>query len=367
MKHIFKLICLSCFAIVIWSCEDDIELVQVSSDSGVSAVINTPLGNDVFILNIEETGSNPAITISWQRANYETPVVISYTVEFASTGTDFAEPFIATVTTNTSHVMTISEFNTAVSDLGFVPFTEASLDIRIKSDIGSQNELPIYSEPITVLVTPFTTDLPTIAVPGSHQGDWDPPTAPLLAALEFGNTQYEGYVWLDGADTNIDNGHKFIAPDSFGDFAWGNIDWGDDGTDTGKLLEDGESNITRTVTGHYFIQADTDALTYSETLYNWGLIGSATPDNWDSDQDMTYDPVSKTWTITLNLSAEEIKFRANDNWDWNYGDGKADDGRDPDGFLGIDDDNIAVPTSGNYTVVLDLSTPREYTYTLILN
>ena len=364
MKHIFKLICLSCFAIVIWSCEDDIELVQVSSDSGVSAVINTPLGNDVFILNIEETGSNPAITISWQRANYETPVVISYTVEFASTGTDFAEPFIATVTTNTSHVMTISEFNTAVSDLGFVPFTEASLDIRIKSDIGTQNVLPQYSAPVTILVTPFTTDLPTIAVPGSHQGDWDPPTAPLLASEAFGETNYEGYVWLEGSDTNLDNGHKFIAPDNFGNFAWGNIDWGDDGTDTGKLLEDGESNITRTVTGHYFIQADTDALTYSETLYNnWGLIGSATPDNWDSDQDMTYDADSNTWRITLNLTAEEIKFRANDNWDWAYGDNGA------DGFLESTGGsaNIAVPNGGNYTVVLDLSTPREYTYTLILN
>ncbi|WP_142785126.1 SusE domain-containing protein [Changchengzhania lutea] len=356
MKHIYKLIYLSCFTVLFWSCEDDIELTRLSSDSGISAVINTPQNNDVFVLNIEETSTNPSITISWEEASYQTQVVISYTVEFASTGTNFAEPVIATVTTNPFLTMTISEFNSAVSDLGFVPFSEASLDIRIKSDIGSQNELPIYSEPITVLVTPFTTDLPTIAVPGDHQGVWDPPTAPLLAALEFGNTEYEGYVWLDG-------GHKFVGPNNNGNFEWGNIDWGDDGTFTGKLLEDGESDIIAAPAGHYFIQADTDALIYSETLYNWGLIGSATPDNWDSDQDMTYDPVSKTWTITLNLTAEEIKFRANDAWDWAYGD------NDADGSLEsvAGSTNITVPTGGNYTVVLDLSTPREYTYSLTLN
>jgi len=353
MKHIYKLIYFCCFTILFWSCEDDIERVQLGSDSGISAIINTPQNSDVFVLNIEETSTNPAITISWDEADYQTPVVISYTVEFAPTGTNFVEPFNATVTNNTFLAMTISEFNSAVASIGFLPFTEASLDIRIKSDIGSQNELPTYSDPITILVTPYTTDLPTIAVPGNHQG-WDPPTAPLLASFEYGNTEYEGYVWLDGE-------HKFIAPNSSGAFEWGNIDWGDDGTDTGKLLEEDEVNIPVTVAGYYFIQADTDALTYSETLYDWGIIGSATPDNWDSDQDMTYDPVSNTWTITLDLSAEEIKFRANDAWDWNYGDTGA------EGLLDLGGDNIVVTTGGNYTVVLDLSTPREYTYTLILN
>lgn len=354
MKHIYKLIYLFCFTIFIWSCEDDIELIQLSPDSGgVAAVINTPLNNDTFVLNFEESQTNPAITISWERASYETAVVISYSVEFAKTGTNFAEPVVANVTTNTSFVMTISELNGAVSAAGLQPFVEGSVDVRIKSDIGTQSVLPQYSNPVTILVTPFTTDLPTIAVPGNHQG-WDPPTAPLLASEAFGETNYEGYVWLDG-------GHKFLGPDSSGDFNWGNIDWGDDGSASGVLLEDGESDIVTTVAGHYFVQVDTDALTYSETLYNWGLIGSATPDNWDSDQDMTYDANSKTWTITLDLTAEFIKFRANDAWDWNYGD------NDADGSLENGGTDIEITTGGNYTVVLDLSNPREYTYSLTLN
>lgn len=190
-----------------------------------------------------------------------------------------------------------------------------------------------------------------IVVPGNHQG-WTPATAPQLEASSPTTTDYEGYVWLDG-------GHKFVGPDANGNFDWGNTDWGDDGSFSGLLLEDGETDCTASA-GYYYIQVDTDALTYSETETNWGLIGSATG-SWDNDQNMTYDASSSTWSITLDLTAEEIKFRANDNWDLNYGD----DG--VDGSLEAGGANIAVTTAGNYTVTLDLSVPRAYTYTLTLN
>ncbi len=197
-----------------------------------------------------------------------------------------------------------------------------------------------------------------IAVPGNHQS-WDPPTAPQLEASAAGNTDYEGYVWLDG-------NHKFIAPDGSGNFNWGNTDWGDasgtDGSYTQVLIETGEGNIgTPNGAGHYFIQVDTDALTYTETLYQWGVIGDATG-SWIVDQDMTFDANTGLWSITLNLAVGELKFRANDDWAWNYGDDEN------DGVLeGDNAGNIAINTAGNYTIVMDLSNPRNYTYTLTLN
>lgn len=191
-----------------------------------------------------------------------------------------------------------------------------------------------------------------LAVPGNHQG-WDPPTAPQLEASSTSATDYEGYVWLDG-------GHKFVAPDGSGNFNWGNTDWGDDNSFTGLLLVDGEVNCNATTAGHYFIQVDTTSLTYTETMYQWGLIGDATG-SWTADQDMTYDAGTGIWTITLDLVAGEIKFRANDDWPWNYGDIGA------DGSLEVGGDNIAISTAGNYTVILDLSTPRAYTYSITLN
>ncbi len=200
-----------------------------------------------------------------------------------------------------------------------------------------------------------------IAVPGNHQG-WDPPTAPQLEASSASTTDYEGYVWLDG-------GHKFVGPDSNGDFNWGNIDWGDDGSFTGILSVGSPTNLEAAPAGHYFIQVDTGALTYSEIKYNWSVTGDATPLGWPAgpdgtsgqDQDMTYDAVTGTWTITLDLAAGQLKFRANDAWAWNYGDTGA------DGSLENNGDNLVITAAGNYTVVLDLSTPRAYTYSVTLN
>jgi hypothetical protein len=72
---------------------------------------------------------------------------------------------------------------------------------------------------------------------------------------------------------------------------------------------------------------------------------------------MTYNKTTK-FDVTLNLSANELKFRANDHVDLNFGDTGA------DGSLEFNGNNIKVPSAGNYTITLDLSSPRNYKYTL---
>lgn len=355
MKYLFKF-CLISFTLLFISCSDDDNL-QISE--GSFGNILTPDEGQAFVLNPLEEQTNNAITISWEDANYSVPTGINYTVEVAASGTNFENP-IAVGNTNTNALATnIANFNGYVVQAGLFPFVEGSLDIRIKADIGDENVLPQYSSVVTITVTPFTTDLPRIAVPGNHQG-WDPPTAPQLAASAFGETDYEGYVWLDGE-------YKFLAPNQTGAFEWGNTDWGDDGTNTGILVDmDGESNCNASVAGYYFVQANTSDLTYSTALHSWGVIGNATPTGWDSDTDMIYDPVTRTLSVTLDLIAQEapdngFKFRVNDDWAINLGDSGA------DGTMELSGDNIGVATSGNYTIILDLSNPREYTYSLTLN
>jgi hypothetical protein len=196
-----------------------------------------------------------------------------------------------------------------------------------------------------------------IAVPGNHQG-WNPGAAPLLQASVLGKTDYEGFVWLDGS-------FKFIAPNGNGVFEWGNLDWGDNGTSSGVLVSEGESDCVATA-GYYYVKADTEALTYSIQETNWGVIGNATPTGWDSDTDMIYDAASGTWSVTLDLTAQAapdngIKFRANDGWDLNIGD------NDADGTMEFNGQNIGISVDGNYTITLDLSNPRAYTYSIVLN
>ena len=80
---------------------------------------------------------------------------------------------------------------------------------------------------------------------------------------------------------------------------------------------------------------------------------------------MIYDSVTKTLSLDIMLtSGLKFKFRMNDGWDVNLGAfdvSKPGAGEDMS-YGGGDIDTPA--TSGMYHVVLNLSNPRAYTYTL---
>jgi len=86
-----------------------------------------------------------------------------------------------------------------------------------------------------------------------------------------------------------------------------------------------------------------NAYTYSAN--RWGVIGDATTDGWNSDQNMTWDATNKVFKVTLDLTAKTIKFRANDAWDLALG-GTL-------GALSTSGGNIAIAAAGNYTITLD--------------
>ena len=192
--------------------------------------------------------------------------------------------------------------------------------------------------------------MPKLAVPGNHQG-WDPPTAPRIASSGFGETDYEGYIWLDGE-------FKFVAPNAAGEFAWGNTDYGDDGSFSGVLVETGESNAS-TAAGYYRVKANTTTLTYSVEPTSWGIVGAATPGSWDNSTALTYNTTSKKWEGIVVMTAGEFKFRANNAWDINLG-GDNDD----DTYMNYGGPNLSNGADGTYLVELNLNNPREYTYTL---
>jgi len=361
--------------VTIASCDNE-DTVQLTLAPQGSGVITEPAQGTTIVLNFEESQLNPALTINWTSSSFGTPTEITYDVEVAPTGTNFEAPVVAVTTSNRYVTFNIGELNNIAVSAGLTPFTEGELDIRVVSTVGTTGSLPQISETLIIFVTPFTTDSPKIAVPGMHQG-WDPPSAPLLASSGFGETDYEGYLWLT---TLEDSGFKFLAPNETGGFFWGNTDWGNAGDipaadeETGVisgLLEDvadGEQNCKVEVDGYYFVQADTEALTYSTTPISWAITGEATPLGWPSgtgipgeDHDLTYDPETRTLFIDIDLSAGGWKFRANDDWAFQFG------SYDADGNLTPNGDYIFDGTPGNYRVVLDLTNPREYTFTLTPN
>jgi len=184
---------------------------------------------------------------------------------------------------------------------------------------------------------------PVIYAPGGYQG-WNPESANQLSSKNNDNT-YEGYIYFPDANSEF----KFtLGPN------WDN-NFGDNGGD-GTLDQNGD-NLKVAEAGFYKVNVDLNALTYTLLKTTWGLIGSATPNGWNSDQDMTYDPAEGAWRIQLNLVAGEIKFRANDDWGLNYGDSGA------NALLDEGADNIVIPLAGTYLIKLFLKKP-DYTYSI---
>lgn len=79
--------------------------------------------------------------------------------------------------------------------------------------------------------------------------------------------------------------------------------------------------------GYYKVDVDLESKSYVLTpITTIGIIGSASPNGWDSDVDMTYVPYNAEtkalgyWEAKdITLASGEIKFRANDDWAINWG------------------------------------------------
>jgi len=362
MKRILKLSILPLLFLSAIACSDD-DNKTVVADVTAPVLISPQDGSSVVL--DPDLQDNPGLTLVWNHGAYDVATPINYNIEIAASGTDFdsiVSPGLTT--TNRVYAFTVAELNGIATRAGLTPFESGKLDVRVVASLGDNQNLAMTSNVITINVTPYTTESPKLYLRGNFTGasgygpDWgDNTTPPFLEAAAYGETAFEGYIYMNVAAPEF----KFI-PTNVGFTG----DYGDaDATGaSGVLVQEGETNIKPGGAGYYLIQADTEELTYSVTPTSWGVIGSSTAattggDGWGSDADMTYDATSKTWKITMPLAAGELKFRANNAWAINYGDA----GRD--GTLDFNDStNINVPTAGNYVITLDLSHPRAYTYTL---
>ena len=173
-----------------------------------------------------------------------------------------------------------------------------------------------------------------IYVPGNHQG-WSPEKAPALQSPNFDGV-YVGYTYLNG-NFKFTKERNWNAEYNFNDFAVkDDIFFNNDG-----------SNINISEEGFYQIKADVASSNLSAVKTTWGIIGPAQAGGWDADTNMTWNAADESWTATVELAADEFKFRANDAWAINVG-GSLDN-------LTQDGGNIKVTEAGTYEVKLFLT------------
>jgi starch-binding outer membrane protein SusE/F len=344
MKIWLNKICLfGIFTLALFACEKDEDKVIVKQGSAPALTASSTS----LVLN-KDAANNEAVNFSWTPSNYGFSAAVKYVLQMAKKGTDFATPRNIDLGSSLQKKYTVAELNSALSLMEFAPGTAGEVELRVRSEI-SPSIAPVYSNVLTISATPYLDiiEYPSVYVPGGYQG-WAPDKAAKLSSVKDDKT-YEGYINFTDATTEFK-----ITPAPNWD-----TDYGDEGDGTtGKLKVKG-NNLKVTGAGYYLFKVDLNALTWSKTKTDWGIIGSATANGWDSDQNMTYDATAQVWKATLTLKEGEIKFRANDAWDINLGDNKP-----ANGLLTYGGENIKIAEDGQYEITLSLGIPGNYTYTV---
>jgi hypothetical protein len=302
---------------------------------------------------------NNAVSFSWTKADFGFDAGINYTLELCKGGTNFATATSTSINMNIALAksFTVKDFNGKMQDI-IANGVASQVQARIKADVGS-GVAPVYSNVLSMTVTAYR-DIVNYSFPqalfiaGNYQG-WSPSTAPkIVDKFASGTTgsNYDGYIYFNNASPEF----KMVkGPDwSFGDF----------GNYGGSNLGPGGANLTLGQgAGVYRITANTSNMTWSNTkIDTWGIVGSATPGGWGASTAMTYDIAQNVYIITTNLTAGEMKFRANNDWPINFGDNDPADGKPEYGG-----NNIPITTAGNYTITLDLGIAGNYAYSIRRN
>lgn len=342
MKNIFKILFSSLLIIFLVSCvsEDDKEILNETSTGILSA------DKSAVVLN-NSTPDEESLKFTYQTPTFNPAVVPTYAIEFALKDTNFNVKEQIVVSKDTlSASITHKELNDLLLNIGAQPGELTHVDVRLKTTFNSQTNY--YSNVLSLDITPFVSFKNLYLVGNATEADWNNNNSnkPLFRDPVNVNKFYFTGYFSAGA---------FKVLEKLGEW---HPQWGVNGTVVAASNPDGSNepgSFNITTAGYYTFQIDINAKTYSLVPYTGaltaystvGVIGSSTPDAWNSDQDLTATVVNPhIWKISnLALTVGEAKFRAANDWGTNWG------GNTPlSGIASLGGANIPVTEAGNYDI-----------------
>ncbi len=373
MNTIFKITIFVFSLIIFGSCENDKD--PVVSKNGVLLRKDQTIVTPTILT--QDINTTVFAKLNWDKTDNGVTSVSTYSIIISDHDADpnFENPIeyngLGLEVSPESRICTFSvkEFNDNLNKLATFKCSEMNIDIRVKSKLGiAENALYQYSNPITVAVTGYSTRQPIIAF--VKDGEIRTDSTPTIVSSSFDIiNDYQGYMYLEPGY------YKFYQPDACLNYDFPTIYGGNSGT-----LETGNSTngIVITTAGHYFIKANLSnennsttlvpAMSYSiSPITSFGIFGAAKGVPTGVNKPMVYNASTKKWELTFDLlKGRKFKFRSVN-------------GTTPVTVLGGVPTNltetgtdIKVPgeddtTKQKYNIVLDVSNPRKYTYSLILN
>ena len=302
-------------------------------------------------------------TFTWDAADFGVLTQINYSIE--ASYNDGAKLVLFTGLDGTSSEQTFESLNNvlalAVEDggLGLPSGEAAGVEFYVSATIGSNYE-KFYSEPVSVSVTATTAErsYPKVWVIGDYCG-WNHGNSQFLFSFSGDEITYEAIVDFG---EKAASGFKLTGIAGWDD----TCNWGVDGDAAAPEAEapwitlissGGSGNIMAYSKRFYRLSFERSTLTLRNLLSfnSMGIVGDATPGGWDADTEMNFDTAKQRFWVDAELTAGELKFRADNDWAINFG--------GSDGRLSQNGDNIKVP-AGKYRIYATLNNSAEITYEL---
>jgi starch-binding outer membrane protein SusE/F len=318
------------------ACKKDGALI--TSNGGKAGELSATSTN----LELDKTKLNDTtkiINFSFTAPNFGYNAAVSNSIQIDSAGDNWVKPITVSLTNRIySQGYSTADFNAMMLKLNLPAGVASKINIRVVHSLSSY-VTPTYSNVLTI----------TVYVPGAYEGSTWPNPGPMEDSLVSvtGNGIYVGIInFPSGANQFL------VTPKKNWDNKWATSAPATNPSGTSvtyPVVYNGPNNFTAPVApGYYLITLNTNDNTMSIVPADYYSITGSAVAGWGVDTPMKYiNDGNGNWVANnVAMSANEFKFRQDDQWTNSWGPGAAAGTAVSSGATG--DGNFVVSTAGNY-------------------
>ena len=332
-------------ALLLPSCKKQGALV--TSNGGKAGVL-TASATTLPLDKSKVSDPSTVVTFNFTAADYGFQAAVTNTLQIDVPSDNWASPTTAVLPVKTySHGYSTADFNNLVLKLNLPAGVASPVVVRVAHSI-SANVPPVYSNVLNMTVTPFNLTS-WVYVPGAYEGSSWPNPGPLEDSLVSvtGNGVYVGII-----NFSAGNNQFLIVPQKNWNNKWATSAPGVNPAGTSvtyPVVYNGPNNFYAPVAaGYYLVTLNTNTNTISIVPSDFYSITGSAVAGWGVDTPMKYiNDGNGNWVANnVAMSANEYKFRQDDQWTNSWGPGATAGTAVSSGATG--DGNFVITTAGNY-------------------
>lgn len=328
--------------LLLCSCKKDGVLITTNGGQAGTLTSST---STLILQKASVNDTTKVINFIFTNSNYGFDAVVTNTLQIDTAGDNWVHPtsvvFAANV--NTQGYST-ADFNALLLKLGVKGATTGQIQVRMTYS-ASVNLTPVYSNVVTVTVTPFFLTS-WLYIVGAFQGY--SLTAPDSLISATGNGIYVGIINFPAVNSqflilpakSFTNKYSTTTPTT--------------ATSTTVVYNAANNLVGPPAIGQYIVTFNLNTLTISFAAANYySVIGSTTAGaNFTTDVNLKYvNDGSTGWLGVVAMTAGTFKVRQNHDWTYSWGDITPVDGKNATDVSGA---NIIVAAAGNYNFTFAL-------------